>query len=128
MNTYTGGNVRNLRYIARAWIGNEITKSIIHLALAKTQSKRMVIFKPSEEAFLATLGTPNGAGCVHLLMQHKQILGFKTIARVVVGYDGPTFQSPFLVFEVADMPFSALTAVGGEGVCNLSETSGMAEN
>lgn len=67
------------------------------------------------------LGTPNGAGCVYLLMQHKQALGFKTISRVVVGYNGPTFQSPFIVYEVLDMPSSSLlNGEDGSGVCNPS--------
>ncbi len=120
--------IRHLESLAWAWIGNEFTLSIMHSALAKAQSRRIAILKPGDEAFLATLGTPNGAGCVHLLMQHKQMLGFKTILRVVVGYDGPTFQHPFIIFEVVDMPPSALTAVAADGVCNFNETLAVADD
>lgn len=121
----TGGNARNIQYIGRVWVCNAFTTSIIYTALAKMQVKRMANVRPNDESFFAMLGTPNGAGGVHLLMQHKQVLGFKTFSQIVFGldFDGPDF-SPFLVFKAVDMPSSRLLNTGGGGgVCNSSDIS-----
>ena len=96
-------DIRNLRHIARAYINNRETISIIGRAVPQ-QFRCVRAFKPSDEAFMALLGTPNGMGGVYLLMQHKPSLGYKTIARAVVIRDGPGDRSrPHLVFEVRDM-------------------------
>ena len=68
------------------------------------------MFGPGEEAFLALLGTPNGAGSVYLLMQHKRALGRKTIGRVVVVRDGED-SGPHVVFEVRDLGAGSSTCL-----------------
>ena len=96
------GNINNLRYIARVGIYNAFTESIMYAAVPESQSQKLTVFGPGDEAFLALLGTPNGAGGVYLLMQHKLALGFKTISRVLVVLTGSKWE-PFLIFEVVDM-------------------------
>ena len=70
---------------------------------------------------MALLGTPNGAGGVYLLMQHKRALGLKTISRVHVGFEwiGGRWL-PFLIFEVVDMRASEGLLDVGSGRCNSS--------
>lgn len=124
----TGGDARNIQYIGRAWVCNAFTASIIYTALAKMQVKRIANVRPNDESFFAMLGTPNGAGGVYLLMQHKQVLGFKTFSQVVIGldFDGPD-SSPWLVFKAVYMPSPRLLNTGGGGgVCNSSHISGNA--
>ena len=119
--TMVGGNAKNLRYIARGWICNDFTVSIMETAIAGDRT-RLVVFKPGDETFLALLGTPNGVGGVYLLMQHKQALGLKTISRVVMGFDHGRF-SPFLIFQVVDMPAPSHNLEDSVSVDNSSDVS-----
>lgn len=96
-----GSDIKGLRYIGRSSVNNHFSKSIINRAHPR-KSKGVKRFEAGEEAFLALLGTPNGAGSVYLLMQHKRALGLKTIVDAFVFRDGP-FEWPHLIFEVADM-------------------------
>ena len=98
-----GGGIENLRYIARSWVTNDVTLSIIDAALL--HPVRAKTFAANEEAFLALLGTPNGVGVAYLLMQHKKALGLKTLSRVTAGYDDPNYwEFAYLMFEIVDMP------------------------
>ncbi|KAL8789872.1 MAG: hypothetical protein Q9213_000940 [Squamulea squamosa] len=110
----------DIRHIARSKIYNKFTSSIINAAMAQMPSKQVSALKPGDEAFLAMLGTPNGAGGVHLLMQHKQVLGLKTISKVFIGYDGPRLVNPFIVYEVTNTPFlSQIDISHVSGVCSF---------
>lgn len=53
----------------------------------------------------ALLGSPNGAGCAFILVQHKRQLGRKSFDRVTVFQDdGKQFpRPPSLVFRVVDV-------------------------
>lgn len=113
------GDVKDIRYIGRAWICNEFTLSIIHSALQRARKKPAAVFGPRDEAFLALLGTANGAGGAYLLMQHKEVLGLKTFSRIVAGVDHG--DNPFLVFEIVDIPTPRLMDPrGGSGACKSS--------
>ncbi len=83
-------------------IGNEFTVSIIDSAVLPGSSEKVIVFRPGDEAFVALLGTPVSVGGVHLLLEHKQALGFKTISRIVLILDG-SGSDPFLIFEVVNM-------------------------
>ncbi|KAL8751267.1 MAG: hypothetical protein Q9199_006540 [Rusavskia elegans] len=122
-----GKSPKDLRYVARSEIVNDFTSSIIYAAMALVpKSTRVTSFGPADESFLAILGTPNGAGGVYLLMQHKQVLGLKTVSRVCVGYDGPRRVRPFVVLEVADASSFNVTDPGPKSeICNLSEHAAM---
>lgn len=74
----------------------------MYAAVPESQSQKLTVFGPGDEAFLTLLGTPNGVGGVYLLMQHKLALGFKTISRVVVVLDGSSWE-PILIFKIVDM-------------------------
>ena len=122
------GNPKNLRYIAQAWICNDFTVSIMDTAIAGDPRKRVVVFKPGDEAFLALLGTPNGVGGVYLLMHHKEALGLKTISRVVIVFDDGGV-SPSLIFQVVDMPAPrrilehSLSADDSSGVSSVARSN-----
>lgn len=104
--SFTRSDIRYLRYIAHSDISNPVTKFIIHRIVPK-DSESVTVFNAGTNAFLALLGTPNGVGGVHLLMEHKRALGYKTIARAIVFRKGPrAFPSGSdVVFQVQDMPF-----------------------
>lgn len=55
----------------------------------------------SAKAFYALLASPNGAGGVWLLMQHKVVLGRKGVKRIVVWNE--VGHSPDIVFEVGEL-------------------------
>lgn len=99
--TTVGSDIKDLRYIGRSSINNPFSLSIINRAFPR-RSKGVKRFEAGEEAFLALLGTPNGAGSVYLLMQHKRALGFKMIVDAFVFRDGP-WEWPHVIFEVTDM-------------------------
>lgn len=122
-----GRSPKDLRYVARSNILNDFTSSIIYAAMTLVPKlTRVASFGPDDEAFMAVLGTPNGAGGVYLLMQHKHILGLKTISRVFVGYDGPRMANPFLVLEVADASSFGVTDPGPKSKnCYLSDYAAM---
>ena len=124
--TMVSGNAKNLRYIARGWIGNDFTVSIMDTAIAGDH-RRLAVFKPGDEAFLALLGTPNGVGGVYLLMQHKQALGLKTISRVVMGFDHGG-GSPFLIFQVVDMPTPSHILESSSSVDSSTDVSSVASS
>lgn len=98
-----GGDVKDIRYIAQGLVYNDITASIIDSAVPEGSSAKITVFGPGDEAFRTLLGTPNGWGGVFLLMEHKRVLGFKTISRVALIRDGSQ-NDPFLIFGVVDMP------------------------
>ena len=104
--SFNRSNIRYLRHIAHNDISNPVTKYIIHRAVPN-EFESVTVFDAGTNAFLALLGTPNGVGGVHLLMEHKRALGYKTITRAIVFRKGPrTFPSGSdVVFHVQDMPF-----------------------
>ena len=103
--SFSRSNLRYLRYIAHNDISNPVTKYIIHRAVPN-ESESITVFDAGTTAFLALMGTPNGVGGVHLLMEHKRALGYKTITRAIVFRKGPrAFPSGSdVVFQVQDMP------------------------
>ena len=60
----------------------------------------MTTFKPSDEAFLALLRTPNRAAGVYPLMQHKLALGLKTILQISVINDRDGGYETYLLFRI----------------------------
>ena len=74
-----------LRYLIRETILNWDTVQI---------AKRIADLNPipsevfpqgkTRDAFRALIGSPNGVGVVYLLMQHKSVLGFKSIKKIVI--------------------------------------------
>ena len=108
--SFTRTNIKNLRYIGRIGVENEFTNSIIRRALllhsGNGQVTAIKTFAAGTPPFLALLGTPNGVGPAHLLMTHKQWLGHKSIAQVVLfeksQEEYPAY--PDLFFVVRDVP------------------------
>ncbi|KAM0794264.1 hypothetical protein BDR22DRAFT_714146 [Usnea florida] len=101
-------NVKNIRYIVQDDILNEITRAIVFQAVPD-RSKEIAIFNHGTEEFQALLGTPNSAGGVYLLMEHKGVLGLKTISRIFVFLDrtaDPGEEWVGIVYEVQNMPSS----------------------
>ena len=101
-------DIKNIRYIVQDDINNEITRSIVFQAVPD-RSKELAIFSYGTEEFQALLGTPNSAGGVYLLMEHKRILGLKTISRIFVFLDGTADLDDRYVgiaYEVQDIPSS----------------------
>ena len=88
----------------------------MYAAVPESQSQNLSGFGSGDDAFLALLGTLNGAGAVYMLMQHKLALGLKTISRVMVVLTGSRWE-PFLIFEIIDM-----SCLGGShGVPKITE-------
>ena len=104
--SFSRSDMRYLRYIAHNDISNPITKFVIH-RVVPNESESVTVLNAGTDAFLALLGTPNGVGGVHLLMEHKRSLGYKTITKAIVFRKGPrAFPSGSdVVFQVQDMPF-----------------------
>lgn len=106
--SFTRTNIKNLRYIGRIGVENEITNSIIERALSldsRNEPDTIKTFTAGTPPFFALLGTPNGVGPAHLLMKHKRWLGHKSITKVVLfdkNKDYPAY--PDLVFVVRDVP------------------------
>ena len=100
--SFTGSDIKSLRYIGSCDIDNASTQSIIRRALDGT-SEQTKTFTADSKAFFALLGSPNGYGGVYLLMEHKRQLGHKTITQAVVFKEG-NFEEPTLVFVVEDVP------------------------
>ena len=106
--SYTRADIKNLRYLGRIGVENEISNIVIDRALLlKSEDEKDTIktFAAGTPPFLALLGTPNGVGPAHLLMEHKRWLGHKSIAQIVIfekHKDYPAY--PDLVFVVRDVP------------------------
>ncbi|KAK7731072.1 hypothetical protein SLS53_008874 [Cytospora paraplurivora] len=85
-----GQKTKSLKHIIQSSISNAQTKTRIQEALKKTGYKKTptwakaATFTMTEEAGLALLGSPNGAGCGFLLIGHKKQLGVKKITKVTV--------------------------------------------
>lgn len=82
-------------------------------------------FERGTQGFKALLGTPNGAGAVFLLMQHKRWLGWKRVERVVVFPNGMVF--PDLVFLVGEVRGEVSEADNAGGVVTAREEGGLGD-
>lgn len=100
-------NVRptSLRHLLQLYITNDITWAIIEQAMP--YQRDVYVFAPDNhaDAFYALLASPNGIGSVHLLMQHKAVLGRKIVTRIAVwntkGKDGD--YGPHMAFKIGDL-------------------------
>ena len=84
-------SVTSLEYVFQTHITNDVTLSVLRQALGENHDfknwekyKNGKVFKASEDAFKAILGTPNGSGSAWLLIGHKPQLGIKSISEVTV--------------------------------------------
>lgn len=106
-----------LRYILRANVNNPDTTYIIEQIQGQAPEGHLPldIFPTgtSFDWFLALLGTPNGAGSLYLLLDHKRALGFKTIKKISLFAAGPGLAGHML-FEVED--FKPNQALGIQNV------------
>lgn len=96
----------NLKYLVQAYVSNGITLKIVNQAIP--QHSGMFILTPDGDlalGFYALLASPNGAGGVHLLMQHKAALGRKTVTKIAVWKEGD--QLPDIVYEIGEVEFGA---------------------
>ena len=123
LNAATGANIQNLKFIGQSDVFNSFTRSIIDRMLPRNMGKTFKAFHPTDEAFLALLGTPNGAGGVYLLMQHKQVLGYKVITTAVVFRDR-TDSEAHLVFVVRSMTAGVAGSTGVNLSLSLEPKSG----
>ena len=109
----SGISPTSLRYEARLTVTNPHTVAVINRIQIKHRSYTMPVLQPSgptAESFRALLGTPNGAGPVYALMDHKRSLGKKTIASISIFR--PRHQSSAdLLFKLKD--FSASSPIKG---------------
>ncbi|RFU33648.1 hypothetical protein B7463_g2679, partial [Scytalidium lignicola] len=90
-NHIAASNVGNLKYIFRALITNEDTKSMVDEAFQRKGEtigawEDRVVFGMDTEEGQAILGSPNGSGVAWILINHKDnnLLGIKTIQSVTV--------------------------------------------
>lgn len=123
--SFSGTNIKNLRFIAQHAISNAFTQSIIQ-RLVEGEPGQVKMYGQDAEAFLALLGTPNGAGGVHLLMQHKRQLGFKTVAMATVFGKSPDAwfnEGPDVVFQLRDMPVPRISGAAATNACHLLNSS-----
>ncbi|KAF2749730.1 hypothetical protein M011DRAFT_397773 [Sporormia fimetaria CBS 119925] len=105
-------NVRNIKYFFMVGISNDMTNKIMASAL-KNAGKQLsewpgTKFPTHTDEGKALLGSPNGAAFAYFLMQHKRVLGPKTITDVTIfrpeNDDDNDFVDASLVFYVADAP------------------------
>ena len=96
-------------YIFRTPVENANTEALIQKALSNVKKELDlwpgVDFEMSTDEGKAILGSPNGAGCAYLLLQHKAQLGVKTISKVTVFQDDGAAKPrpPSMVFHVKDV-------------------------
>jgi len=83
----------NMKIIIRRNVNNGITKGLMMEALgSEGKSDGQIAYfyptdpdnKESDNAFWPLLGSPNGNGIIHLLRDHKIVLGSKSITRIGV--------------------------------------------
>ena len=114
--SFTRTDIKNLRYLGRIGVENEISNIVIDRALlsnGKNEKDTIKTFAAGTPPYLALLGTPNGLGPAHLLMEHKRWLGHKSIAQIVIfekHKDYPAY--PDLVFVVRDVSPKRATQEG----------------
>ncbi|KAL8735480.1 MAG: hypothetical protein Q9181_002802 [Wetmoreana brouardii] len=124
--SFSGLDIKKLRYIAQSSINHVVTLSIIQ-HLVEGQPKQVKVLEPNMEGFFAILGTPNGVGSVNLLMEHKRQLGTKTIAQAVVFGKTPSewhVMGPDVVFVLRDRP---VPKMGRAGNINTTSLDGLTD-
>lgn len=97
----------NLRYVIQSSVVNEVTKVVLGRIIDILQPRYPLqkTISPSKESewFFALLGTPNGAGVGYLLLDHKGVLGFKTVTSITIFGKNPDALLDVL-FQIQDMP------------------------
>jgi hypothetical protein len=112
-------NIRNIKYIFRASIGNrdsrtQIIQAFRHAGLDEIPAWPGHTFKidPSTlldpdtgrapDSFFGILGSKNGAGCAFILAQHKAAFGAKTLSSVAVwAQDAWSLEAPEIELKVS---------------------------
>lgn len=106
MCAFTSTPPSSLKHIIRMTITNSVSLTIIDTIEAMGHGRVLkATFLPNGDtatSFRALIGTPNGAGGVYLLMQHKVSLGLKTISKIILVRAKITLK-PHLIFELEDL-------------------------
>jgi hypothetical protein len=104
-------NVKNLRYVLRASVGNHETLGILYYVAALKQGassgthwkikpfRERVDLDANSHEGRAIIGTPNGLGTAWMLIQHKKELGVKKISKVSLFQDEGA-SSPSILFTI----------------------------
>ncbi|KAL8678992.1 MAG: hypothetical protein Q9186_004713, partial [Xanthomendoza sp. 1 TL-2023] len=124
---FTDTDIRRLHLIGQHDVINVLTLVLLHRLFAGRRDA-VIRLLPNTDAFSALVGTPNVAGSVYFLMQHKRQLGFKTIASIVVfGRDPLDWWppkvagdgGPDIFLEIRDMPVLRNGGVRNSGDLSL---------
>lgn len=120
-------DIKDLRYIAHHSISNIFAQAVINRMIGGRPGE-VKIFGQHTEAFLALLGTVNGAGSVHLLMQHKRQLGRKTIVEAIVFGRVQRdwhWKGPDVIFELKELPSPEMGDTAATNATSSSELTGL---
>ncbi|KAF2185721.1 hypothetical protein K469DRAFT_664674 [Zopfia rhizophila CBS 207.26] len=89
INTEANASASDLLGVVRFKIVNEATMNAVWVASGRSSASRVeennyVEYTQLDNGFYAILGTPNGASTVRMLLDHKRVLGFRVVEKVVV--------------------------------------------
>lgn len=90
----------NLQAIVRFFVVNESTNSVIwyatrHSTCTREGPHHHVEYTKWDQGYPAILGSVNGASSMRMLLDHKALMGYRTVERVVVlGGETLTLEEP----------------------------------